>query len=317
MGFFENLFTSFETIINDVVIQTDYFDIFRYSIVSYFTCRLMWMGYMTYFGRLQTPVTEVIYTGLKYTIIMIFASNYNGYLGLVFDAIDGFKDYVSGSTNIYATLDQTVKIGGELASILYDEGNMVSGSLASLCVWVAVFFACSAPLFIIMINIVTLKLLTLTAPIFIGCLMFGWFRNLFTQWLSLIISSILTYLFLGLVLQMSISFLQSQILRITENAEEKIPNIFGVAGTAVLICVATYILSKISVEIAKAIGQVSIEGASMAQTVNTASLLSRGASKASSGVANATPTIKKSVSRGASKARGAFDRAMNKYKANS
>ena len=29
MGFFENLFTSFEVIVNSVVIQTDYFDIFR------------------------------------------------------------------------------------------------------------------------------------------------------------------------------------------------------------------------------------------------------------------------------------------------
>lgn len=166
MGFFENLFTSFEAIVSSVVIQTDYFDIFRYSIVGYFTFRLMWMGYMTQFGRIQTPITESIYIGLKYAVIIIFASNYNGYLDLVFKAINGFKDFVSGNTNIFAMLDQTVKTGGNLASLI---------------VWVFVFFACSAPIFINMVNIVTLKLLTLTAPLFIGCLMFGWFKNLFTQ----------------------------------------------------------------------------------------------------------------------------------------
>lgn len=139
MGFFENLFTSFEAIVNSVVIQTDYFDIFRYSIVGYFTFRLMWMGYMTQFGRIQTPITESIYIGLKYAVIIIFASNYNGYLDLVFKAINGFKDFVSGNTNIFAMLDQTVKTGGNLASLLYEEGNMVSGSLASLIVWAFVF----------------------------------------------------------------------------------------------------------------------------------------------------------------------------------
>ena len=181
---------------------------------------------------------------------------------------------------------------------------MVSGSLASLIVWVFIFFACSAPIFIIMVNIVTLKLLTLTAPLFIGCLMFGWFKNLFTQWLSLVISSVLTYLFLGLILQISVNFLEKQILLITENAENEIPNIFGVAGTAVLICIATYILAKISVEIAKAIGQVSIEGASMAQTANASNLITKDASRAGKSVANATPVIAKNVSRGATKARG-------------
>lgn len=316
MGFFENLFTSFEVIVNSVVIQTDYFDIFRYSIVGYFTFRLMWMGYMTQFERIQTPITESIYIGLKYAVIIIFASNYNGYLDLVFKAINGFKDYVSGNTNIFAMLDHTVKTGGNLASLLYEEGNMESGSLASLIVWVFIFFACSAPIFIIMVNIVKLKLLTLTAPLFIGCLMFGWFKNLFTQWLSLVVSSVLTYLFLGLILQISVNFLEKQILLITENAENEIPNTFDVAGTAVLICIATYILAKISVEIAKAIGQVSIERASMDQTAKASNLITKGASRAGKSVANATPVIAKNVSRGATKARGAFNRAMNKYTAN-
>ncbi|MCU6304199.1 type IV secretion system protein, partial [Enterobacter cloacae] len=57
----------------------------------------------------------------------------------------------------------------------------------------------------------------ITAPIFIFCLMFGFIRVMFNNWLQSLFSSILTVLFASLVIRIAMDF-QGDILRGVANA---------------------------------------------------------------------------------------------------
>ncbi|EGH26372.1 conjugal transfer protein, partial [Pseudomonas amygdali pv. mori str. 301020] len=61
---------------------------------------------------------------------------------------------------------------------------------------------------------VTIALLSITAPLFIFCLMFGFLRTMFNNWLQLIFSSILTVLFASLIVNISIAFMTDMMTQV-------------------------------------------------------------------------------------------------------
>lgn len=260
MGFFETLFDAFNEMVNEAVAPVQYYMIFKVIIGTWVTIRVGYIAIQTTLGYEKRAVERVLLECLKLLIIMLMAMNYNGYLDACFSALDSFKSWVSGNVNIYAQLDKTFLIGQDLAAVIYDQGDMISGPLGAMLVTAGVTVVCATPLLLLFVASITLKILSLTAPIFIGCLMFGIFKNFFTQWLNLVLANALIYLFLGLVLGIAIGFFQDQLTALLENVNAERPSIWGSIGILMIICFATFIMCKMAVELAKSITQVCIEG---------------------------------------------------------
>lgn len=66
---------------------------------------------------------------------------------------------------------------------------------------------------------IMLKLMEITGPIFIFCLLYGFLQPMFNNWLKVIFTAILTLLFSSLSLNMMITYL-SHILAVAESGAE-------------------------------------------------------------------------------------------------
>ncbi|EFW12177.1 putative TriE conjugal transfer protein, partial [Serratia symbiotica str. Tucson] len=97
----------------------------------------------------------------------------------------------------------------------------------------------------------TILLLCVTAPVFIFCLMFGFLRQMFNNWLQAIFSSILTVMFASIVIMGSIRFINHTFSQMEVMATGKNLMIMGLmAGVSGIIAGVLVVLSS------KAAGQI-------------------------------------------------------------
>lgn len=76
--------------------------------------------------------------------------------------------------------------------------------------------------FVSMIAEVMILLLSITAPIFIFCLMYGFLRPMFNNWLQNIFAAILTILLSSLSLRIVVNYLNSRLALATQGAAGQI-----------------------------------------------------------------------------------------------
>lgn len=95
---------------------------------------------------------------------------------------------------------------------------------------------------------ITIKLMTWVSPIFIFCLMYGFLRPMFNNWLMTIISSVLTLMFASLVLKIGTNYLDKTIQKATTLVESV--NIITLAVQVFIIYIAAAFLVWLSAKIA-------------------------------------------------------------------
>ncbi|WP_312827674.1 type IV secretion system protein, partial [Escherichia coli] len=156
-----------------------------------------------------------------------------GWLDSSTQAIDGLKESFSGG-DPWLWLDQLwtkvqqvaaflmskdpstyVKTDGAIASIFTYAGGIVALLLCTI-----VYFSAE----------VTLKVLTVTAPLFIICLSFGFLRQMFNSWLQLIFSSCLIFMFGSLALRAGTSFLNIVLSLAIDTVDNR--NLIKIGATA-------------------------------------------------------------------------------------
>lgn len=178
------------------------------------TIYIMWRGYQTLAGKLSTPMEDVMWDIMRMAIILSFVANINGYLDGVIDAVNGIKEGFSSSTSIWQLLDTLWNSARVLGKTLHDLDNSEfikeEGTIAELFVWGGVFVLMIITAFVSMIAEIMILLLGITAPIFIFCLMYGFLRPMFNNWLQNIFAAILTIMFSALALRIVIGFLTSR-----------------------------------------------------------------------------------------------------------
>lgn len=168
------------------------------------TLYIVVFGYMVFAGKIQTPIPDILWNLAKFGIILAFISNTGGYLTMTNEAVDGLKGFFAGGVSGFSLLDE--KIGGvaKLASEIWKDASGIKDSV------IAVFRVIGLlPLLLgivtagamLVFTEITLKLLLATAPIFIFCLMWGFLRDSFNNWLSAILGNCLIILFTNTTMQ--------------------------------------------------------------------------------------------------------------------
>ena len=230
------------------------------------TIYIMWRGYQTLAGKLSTPMEDTMWDIMRMAIILSFVANVSGYLDGVIDAINGLKEGFSGGESIWKMLDNLWKSARVLGKKLHDIDNSTyvkdEGWTAQFYVWLGIFVLMTITAFVSMIAEVMILLLSITAPIFIFCLMYGFLRPMFNNWLQNIFAAILTILFSALSLRIVINFLTSRMAEATAQADKV--NIVELGAQVCLagICAAilVYLSAKLAASLAGASATVSMQG---------------------------------------------------------
>lgn len=238
------------------------------------TIYIIWRGYQTLAGKLSTPVEDTMWDIMRMAIILSFVANLDGYLDGVIDAINGLKEGFSGGDNIWRMLDSLWQNAKFLGKTLHDlddsEFIKDEGTIAELFVWGGTFALMIVTAFVSMVAEITIMLLSVTAPIFIFCLMYGFLRPMFNNWLQNIFAAILTILFSALSLRIVIIYTDSVMTTAIDGAARA--NIVQLGAQVCLSGICAAILVYISARIASALA-----GASATATMQGAAAIGIGA----------------------------------------
>lgn len=230
--------------------------------VSSFTAFIMFRGYQTLAGKLQTPFEDVAWDFGRLLLILMFVLNLSGWLDLTISAIDGLKNGVSGDDNVWMILDTVWGKAQKLGQTLYDMDDStyvkINGGFSEILVWGGAIFVLIVSTVVILLAGITILLLSTTAPIFIFCLSYGFLKPMFNNWLQTIFTAILTILFASLFLRICIKYMNSILDAAALSSEAN--NMVTLAAQCLLAAIGAGVIVWFSAKIAHALSGVAVQG---------------------------------------------------------
>ncbi|EAL4873181.1 conjugal transfer protein TrbL [Campylobacter jejuni] len=285
------------------------------------TLVIMYKGYEVLMGTSQSPIRELTWDIAGKLLAITFALNISGWLTLVINAMDGIYEWAGGGTQMYKTLDEMFVNTINLTDIIWTKTSGFADSLmaiaAMLLCYVGFAIAVVPTLAIFVITTFTQTLLVITAPIVFWLLIFKSTKNVFTQWIGLLLSNTLVILLVGLFLSVFMEQISNWIqyfIKETQTGGEVLKtSIFFVIASLVLVIMI--ISAKLYAE---KIANVSMEGAmggAMGSALNPVSRLAGWtAGKAAGKTVNAGKTGAKLAAKGAwAGAKGGYSFAKKMY----
>ena len=265
----DEIFAYLETGVNSTMMQQ-----LSVLIAISITLFVMYKGFQTLLGKSKDPIRELIWDLFMKVIAITFALNVDGWLTLVTEAMNGLHTWAGGGVSLFSELDALFEATVKLENALSDKGNMVSAFFYGVIVYAGFIVGSLPALFLIITTTFTLKILILVAPFMFFALMYGWTKNMFTQWLNLIIANTLTVLVVSLILKSTVDmFIKYQLFLVKEVANID-PFLTSIQVLIYGLLLALFI--NISKVLAERLAQVSMESAmssSFGRSLNTAGAL--------------------------------------------
>ena len=191
--------------------ELDSFSSIAYTLGKYgISIYVLWYAYTVVVGKQKSHVQDFIWNLFRFWLILVFVRNMGGWLDSANQAIDGLKTTFAGG-DPWKWLDQLWTKVLEVAKYLMSKDTSkyvkTDGSIAALLTYAGGILAMLLTSIVYLAAEVTLKVLSVTAPLFILCLSFGFLRQMFNSWLQLIFSSCFIFLFGGLAIKAGMTFL--------------------------------------------------------------------------------------------------------------
>lgn len=265
MDVFQKLGSTINEILNFLKTQSnsDLITTLASLIAITITIQVILKAYLTIAGKINDPIRDVIFDLMIKMFIAIFALNIGGWLDLVKDAMEQLHNSFSGGENLYAVLDAKLDAVIKLNAKLYENAEIWDGSLFQALIGIILnlisFMIGIVPAFLVMITTdITLRLILILAPIVMFARLYGWFKNVFTQWLAIFIGNLLTVYMVGMLLnQFSLKYGEF-LAKVDANVNNVDAIAIGMQG--IMYGFLLFMLLKTVVTIAEKLAQVSIEG---------------------------------------------------------
>ncbi|EBD1833154.1 type IV secretion system protein [Campylobacter upsaliensis] len=266
MNLFQNLGLSIEQIIN-AIRQTGTSDKIAELMVLFsiiITLVIMYKGYEVLMGKSQSPVRELTWDIAGKLLAITFALNLGGWLDLVIGAMDGIYEWAGGGAQMYQNLDEMFANTSQLTDAIWKKSSGVGDSIlavVAMCLCYMGFAISVIPILaILIVTTFTQTLLVISAPIVFWLLVFKATRNVFTQWIGLLLSNTLVLLLVGLFLKTFMREISGWISILSSETQTGTE----VLGTSIFYVIASLILVIMifSAKIfAEKVANVSMEGA--------------------------------------------------------
>ncbi|EQB8745020.1 type IV secretion system protein [Campylobacter upsaliensis] len=228
------------------------------------TLVIMYKGYEVLMGKSQSPIRELTWDIAGKLLVITFALNLGGWLDLVIGAMDGIYEWAGGGAQMYQNLDEMFANTAQLTNIIWAKSSGIGGAIlaivAMLLCYIGFCIAVIPTLSILIVTTFTQTLLVISAPIVFWLLVFKATRNVFTQWIGLLLSNTLVLLLVGLFLKTFMNQMSSWIKYFAQETQTggevlKISIFFVIASLILVIMIYS---AKI---FAEKVANVSMEGA--------------------------------------------------------
>lgn len=226
---------------------------------------VIWMiiyAFQTIAGKQKTPVADFLWQMGKMALILIFVKNTGGWMDAANNEINALKTTLAGGLDPWVWLDQlwvkTSQVGALLMQLDTSDYVKVEGALGSWATYIGSIIALMTASIIFFSAEITLKLLTITAPLFVMCLIFGFLRQMFNNWLQLIFSSLLTLMFATLALRAGTSYLNHVLSVLVQEAKDS--NLIAMGFMAMAAGIFTAFVAWKAAQFASQIASVGVEG---------------------------------------------------------
>lgn len=184
-------------------------------------------------------------------------------------SVKGLKDGISGDDNIWALLDTVWEKAQALGQKLFNMDTStyvkLNGGLAEVLVWGGAIVLLMAATFANLLAEITILLMTTTAPLFIFCLLYGFLKPMFDNWLKTIFAAILTIMFSALSIRIAINYLNKILDTAAKTSAET--NMVTLAAQCLLAGTAAGVVVWFSAKLASALSgaavQAVLQGAAM------------------------------------------------------
>lgn len=283
--------------------------------VSTVALYILWRGYQTLAGKLQTPAADVAWDLARMGIIMTFVTNASGYLDATIAAINGLKDGFSGGENIWEILDTLWQNAQDLGQHLYIMDNAMyvklNGGFAEFLVWGGTMATLIVSTIVNLCAEIILLLMATTAPIFIWCLMYGFLRDMFNNWLKNIFTVILTLLFSAYSLHIMINYLGDVLRKASQTAEAN--NMVTLGAQCALAGVGSAVVVWLSAKLAQSLAGSAVAGAVQGAAAVGLIGAAMATKKAASSVIKHTPGVMQGLGKGMDYAGGKAAHALSGY----
>ncbi|EAI4327131.1 type IV secretion system protein [Campylobacter upsaliensis] len=266
LDLFQTLGLSIEQIVN-AIRQTGTSDKIAELMVLFsiiITLVIMYKGYEVLMGKSQSPIRELTWDIAGKLLAITFALNLGGWLDLVIGAMDGIYEWAGGGAQMYQNLDEMFANTAQLTNIIWAKSSGIGGAIlaivAMLLCYIGFCIAVIPTLSILIVTTFTQTLLVISAPIVFWLLVFKATRNVFTQWIGLLLSNTLVLLLVGLFLKTFMNQMSSWIKYFAQETQTggevlKISIFFVIASLILVIMIYS---AKI---FAEKVANVSMDGA--------------------------------------------------------
>ncbi len=227
---------------------------------------VLYYGYsiMTPRGSNAT-MQEMMFNFVRIAIVLAFVENSGGLLDLSIGFIHELKTGFIGEKSLFALLDEQLLVTQKLSEdVFYLDTDYIKlqGAVASLMIWLGAIFTLASSAIIFIAAEASLALLTATSPIFIGCLTYGFTRELFNGWLRSIFSCIITLIFATLIVKIGIDISNDIIHELADAPARE--SLMGIGGTAlvtgIIVSSLVFVAAKMAGNIAGVAATSAIQG---------------------------------------------------------
>lgn len=249
-----------------------------------------------YYGySIMTPrgsnasIQEMIFNFVRIAIVFAFVENSEGLLDLSIGFINELKSGFLGEKSVFALLDEQFLAAQQLSEDVFKLDTdyfKLKGILASLMIWLGTILVLVSSSIIFIAAEASIALLTVTSPIFIGCLTYGFTRELFNGWLRSIFSCIITLIFATLVVKIGIDINKQTLVQLVVNPQQK--NLLHIGATALSLGIIVSSLVFVSAKMAG-----NIAGVAATSTIQGGMVLGVRAGNTAVGVGVATKYVGK------------------------
>ena len=189
-------------------------------VATYLTCWILYRGYKILWGRSNDNFRDFLWDAFLKFIFIYICIFPDDWIHLVKEAINGFREVASIGDNTHhmAVPNLLQNYYNNTKAITL---NLIGNSngfdilviiIYSILVWIGFFIGAFGLIVALITNTISFYILLFIAPIAFYSLIFGSFlKNIFSQWIGMIISNIITLFFIHLFCGYALTFVISRI----------------------------------------------------------------------------------------------------------
>jgi len=144
---------------------------------------IVFYGYMVLAGKVQAPIEDLIWNLARFALLITFMNNGDGWLDLTKEAIKGLSSIGTGSTGL-GFIDDQFKEVGKIATKVGEDAPYIIDGILQLIIWAGFLLSAVPAVLLILANKISMYILLAFLPLFIFCLMWGWLKESFNQYMS-------------------------------------------------------------------------------------------------------------------------------------